>query len=185
MSHQSPPPLSPDFAARAKPIRLLALDVDGVLTDGSIMLDDLGVETKRFNVRDGQGIAAWIKLGLDIAVITRRSGQAVQHRCRELGIARIVQGSHDKSAALDRLLTDTNLKPEQIAYIGDDWPDLPVLRRIGLPITVADADPRVASACLLRTTRPGGAGAVREAIEHILTAQGSLDRAIAMYDPGR
>lgn len=171
-----------DFQARAKPIRLLALDVDGVLTDGSIMLDDLDVETKRFNVRDGQGLAAWIKLGYDVAVITRRSGQALQHRCRELGITRIVQGSHDKSHALDQLLTDTRLKPEQIAYIGDDWPDLPVLRRVGLPITVADADERVAAACLLRTTRPGGRGAVREAIEHILSAQGTLERAVALYD---
>jgi 3-deoxy-D-manno-octulosonate 8-phosphate phosphatase (KDO 8-P phosphatase) len=175
------------FLERAGAIRLLALDVDGVLTDGSIMLDDLGVETKRFNVRDGQGLAAWIKLGHDVAIITRRSGQALQHRCRELGIPphRIVQGSHDKSEALDKLLADTKLAPEQIAYIGDDWPDLPVLRRIGLPITVADADERVARVCLLRTQRPGGQGAVREAIEHILTAQGKLEQAVALYDTKR
>jgi 3-deoxy-D-manno-octulosonate 8-phosphate phosphatase (KDO 8-P phosphatase) len=173
------------FADRAKPIKLLALDVDGVLTDGSIMLDDLGVETKRFNVRDGQGIAAWIKLGLEVAIITRRSGQAVQHRCRELGIHRIVQGCHDKSEALDKLLADTGLKPDQIAYIGDDWPDLPVLRRIGLPITVHDADERVAKACLYRTTKPGGRGAVREAIEQILAAQGKLEQAIGLYDTRR
>ena len=175
-------PSSDNQAANAKDIRLLALDVDGVLTDGSIFLDDNSAEIKRFNVRDGQGIAAWIKMGFDAAIITKRSGQAVQHRCRELGITRIVQGSQDKSGALDQLLSDTKLGVEQIAYIGDDWPDMPVLRRVGFPIAPADADPRVKQLATLVTALPGGRGAVREAIEHILSAKGLLEQAIALYD---
>ncbi|HMN40298.1 MAG TPA: HAD hydrolase family protein [Phycisphaerales bacterium] len=172
--------LSTDAKERARHIRLLALDVDGVLTDGSIMLDDHGVETKRFNVRDGQGIAAWIKMGYDVAVITKRSGQALQHRCGELGITRIVQGSQDKVEALEKLLAGTGLRAEQIAYVGDDWPDLPVLRRVGLPIAVGDADERVKAAAAMTTERPGGRGAVREAIEAILNAQGVLEKAVAL-----
>ncbi len=171
-----------DKLANAKHIRLLALDVDGVLTDGSINLDDNGVETKRFSVRDGQGLAAWVKMGFEVAIITRRSGQALQHRCRELGITRIVQGSLDKSAALDQLIKDTGIPAAQIAYVGDDWPDMPPLRRVGLPIAPADADPRVKELAAIVTTTPGGRGAVREAIEHILAAQGLLQKTIAMYD---
>jgi 3-deoxy-D-manno-octulosonate 8-phosphate phosphatase (KDO 8-P phosphatase) len=181
MPHHSPTTPS-DKTENAKQIRLLALDVDGVLTDGSIMLDDNGVETKRFNVRDGQGLAAWIKMGFEVAIITRRSGQALQHRCRELGITRIVQGCQDKSAALDQVIADTGIPAVQIAYIGDDWPDMPALRRAGFPITPADADPRVQRLAALITTASGGRGAVREAIEHILASQGLLDTTIAMYD---
>jgi 3-deoxy-D-manno-octulosonate 8-phosphate phosphatase (KDO 8-P phosphatase) len=171
--------------ASPKDIRLLALDVDGVLTDGSILLDDHGVETKRFSVRDGQGITAWIKMGFEVAIITRRSGQALQHRCRELGITRIVQGCQDKSAALDQLIVESGIPANQIAYIGDDWPDMPPLRRVGFPIAPADADPRVQRLAALITTARGGHGAVREVIEHILASKGLLEKTISMYDqPG-
>jgi 3-deoxy-D-manno-octulosonate 8-phosphate phosphatase (KDO 8-P phosphatase) len=172
-------------ARQAANVRLLALDVDGVLTDGSIMLDDRGVETKRFNVRDGQGITAWIKMGFEVAIITRRSGLAVQHRCRELGITRIVQGCQDKSAALDQLIAETGIAAELIAYVGDDWPDMPAMRRVGLAIAPADADPRVKELAALVTMKQGGRGAVREAIEHILAAQGLLEKTIALFDPAR
>ncbi len=176
--------MPPDKSSNARGIRLLALDVDGVLTDGSIFLDDNAVETKRFSVRDGQGIACWIKMGFDIAIITKRSGQALHHRCRELGIPphRVIQGSQNKSTALDQLLIDTNLTADQVAYIGDDWPDIPVLRRVGFPIAPADADPRVKQLAALITINPGGRGAVREAIEHILATNGLLNQAIAQYD---
>lgn len=166
------------MTAAAREIRLLALDVDGILTDGSILLDDHGTETKRFNVRDGQGIASWRKLGYDVAIITKRSGQAVQHRCRELGIVRIVQGTQDKSAALDQLLTDTGLQAEQVAYMGDDWPDMAVLRRVGLSATVPDAPAAVRELAMYTTAAAGGRGAVREVIELILAAKGELERAI-------
>lgn len=162
-------------------IKLLAMDVDGVLTDGSIMLDDMGVETKRFNVRDGQGIASWLRLGLDAAVITRRAGQALQHRCRELGIRRIMQGAKDKAAALDELVAASGISPAQIAYVGDDWPDLPALKRVGLAVAVADADERVRAAAHFVTSRRGGEGAIREIVERILDAQGLLDRAVSHY----
>ncbi len=174
--------LSSEAMDRARRVRLLALDVDGVLTDGSIMLDDQGVETKRFNVRDGQGITAWIRMGYDVALITRRSGMAVQHRAKELGITRIVQGSQNKAEALERLLAETGLTAAQIAYVGDDWPDLPALRRVGLPIAVGDADDRVKSAAMVVTTAAGGRGAVREAIEAILGAQGMMEKAIGIFD---
>ncbi|MFN7022643.1 MAG: KdsC family phosphatase [Phycisphaerales bacterium] len=162
-------------------IRLLALDVDGVLTDGSIMLDDRGVETKRFNVRDGQGLTAWIQLGLEVAIITRRSGRALQHRCRELGITRIVQGCNNKAQAIRELSRLTSIDPADMAYVGDDWPDLPAMRIVGYPIAVADAAPELIPVARHVTHRRGGEGAVREAIEHLLRGLGLLERAIEAH----
>jgi 3-deoxy-D-manno-octulosonate 8-phosphate phosphatase (KDO 8-P phosphatase) len=121
-------------------------------------------------------------MGFDVALITRRSGLALQHRAKELGITRIVQGSQDKAQALTRLLAETGLTAEQIAYVGDDWPDLPALRRVGLPIAVGDADERVKAAAMVVTTAAGGCGAVREAIEAILTAQGLMEKTVGMYE---
>lgn len=178
--HPSPAsPLRPmPDAAAFKAIRILALDVDGVLTDGSIFLDDHGVETKRFSVRDGQGIAAWRLMGREVAIITKRSGQALLHRCRELGVTRIIQGAADKSAALDRLLQDTGAGAHEVAYVGDDWPDIPVLRRVGFAATVPQADEHVRRASMLVTRSCGGAGAVREVIEFLLAQQGVLEEAV-------
>lgn len=166
----------------ASQIQLLALDVDGVLTDGSILLDDNGIETKRFNVRDGFGIVLWQKLGFGVAVITGRAGHAVQHRCAELRIAHLIQNASDKSAALDRLCRIVSLSPDRIAFIGDDWPDLPILRRVGYPIAVSDADPHVRQAAAFITPSAGGRGAVREAVQHLIEAKGVMVRALAMYD---
>jgi 3-deoxy-D-manno-octulosonate 8-phosphate phosphatase (KDO 8-P phosphatase) len=177
-----PPPAGrPDKLSAARGVRLLALDVDGVLTDGSINLDDHGVETKRFNVRDGQGIAAWLRLGLEVAVITRRAGRCIEHRCRELGIQRLVQASKDKSAALDQILSETGIAEAEVCYVGDDWPDLPVLRRVGLPVCPPAADGFVRRHCALVTATNGGEGAVREVVEHILRAKGRLDEAVGLY----
>ncbi len=173
----------------ARGVRLLVLDVDGVMTDGSIMLDDQGVETKRFNVRDGQGISAWVKLGLEVAIITKRGGPALMHRCRELGITRVVQGwgqkgpgeavgPMDKAGALRRLAAETGVDLMHVAYVGDDWPDVPAMRLCGLPIAVADADRHVLAAAAVVTHAPGGRGAVREAIEHILHARGDFEKAV-------
>lgn len=181
-------PSTPNFSN----LRLLALDVDGVLTDGSILLDDHGVETKRFNVRDGQGITAWIKAGYEVAIITKRAGRgadgkgALVHRCRELGIPehRIVQGCQDKSAALDKLLADTGLSTSQIAYVGDDWPDIPVLKRVGFAVAPADAVDEVKQVAHWLTTRPGGRGAVRETIERILHEKGELRRVLEIFGIG-
>lgn len=161
---------------------MLAMDVDGVLTDGSIRIDDRGVETKRFDVRDGLAITTWIRLGLEVAIITRRSGEALRHRARELGIRHIVQGSLNKAEALASLAMDRGIDESQIAYIGDDWPDMPALRRAGYPIAVADAAPEVRALAAYITARRGGHGAVREAVEHLLRGLGRMDEALAAHD---
>lgn len=166
------------MATDPRDILLLALDVDGVLTDASILLDDNGIETKRFNVRDGLGIATWLRLGLGLALITKRSGDALRHRCRELGIKNIVQGSPDKAAAVRDLSVQTGVELEHMAYVGDDWPDLPAMRLVGLPIAVADAAEEVKSAAALVTSRPGGRGAVREVIDGLLAAKGLMESAL-------
>jgi 3-deoxy-D-manno-octulosonate 8-phosphate phosphatase (KDO 8-P phosphatase) len=168
----------------AAPITLLALDVDGVLTDGSIYIDDNGHETKRFNVRDGFGIKLWQQLGFKVAIITGRSGQALRHRMAELAISEFIQGSANKSTSLDELCAKLGHSPQAVAYLGDDWPDLCILRRVGYPMAVADADPLVKAAAAWTTRAPGGHGAVREAVEHLIEQKGLMDRARALYDPG-
>lgn len=163
-------------------IELLALDVDGVLTDGSILIDDLGHETKRFNVRDGFAMKLWQRMGFGLAVITGRSGDVVKHRMAELGVGHVYQGASDKAAVLERLSAESGVGPERIAYMGDDWPDLPVLRRVGYPMAVADASPEVLRVAAFVSTRPGGRGAVREAVEHLLAGKGLMEQALGLYD---
>lgn len=186
-SHRPHPDADP------RPVELLVLDVDGVMTDGSIMLDDHGVETKRFFVRDGQGITAWLKLGFHIAIITRRGGnvtigstgrgECIMHRCRELGIPEnmVIRGAGDKSAALDQLLAQTKLQAHQLAYVGDDWPDIKAMRRVGYPIAVADADKHVKAHAAYVTLAPGGRGAVREAIELLVDAKGLTEKMLTLF----
>lgn len=161
---------------------LLALDVDGVMTDGSIMLDDDAREIKRFNVRDGLAITTWLRLGLHAGIITRRAGRAVEHRARELGIAHVVQGCGDKREAVTRLAAACNVPLARAAFIGDDWPDLPALRVVGFPIAVADAAPEVKAAAKFVTIARGGRGAVREAVEHLLVLNGMYERALSLFD---
>lgn len=161
---------------------LLALDVDGVLTDGSIMLDDDGREIKRFNVRDGLAITTWLRLGLHAGVITRRAGRAVEHRMRELGVPHVVQGCTDKREAIAKLAERCGVPLAQAAFIGDDWPDLPALRVVGFPIAVADAAAEVKAAAKFVTISRGGRGAVREAVEHLLVLNGMYERAVAFFD---
>jgi 3-deoxy-D-manno-octulosonate 8-phosphate phosphatase (KDO 8-P phosphatase) len=153
-------------------IELLCLDVDGVLTDGGIVLDDNGVETKRFHVRDGAGIWLWSKLGYQVALITGRSGQAVAHRARELNVSNVIQASRDKAADMRALLDQLGLEAAQAAVLADDLPDLPMMHLAGYPMAVADAVDEVRDAAAYITTRPGGHGAVREAIEHLVKAKG-------------
>lgn len=163
-------------------VALLALDVDGVLTDGSILIDDLGHETKRFNVRDGFGMKLWQRMGFGLAIITGRTGRVVQHRMAELGVEHVFQGASDKPAALEQVLRRTGITADRVAYLGDDWPDLAVLRRVGYPMAVGDAVPEVRRAAAFVTERPGGRGAVREAVEHLLESKGLLERALRLYD---
>ncbi|MEM8758532.1 MAG: HAD hydrolase family protein [Planctomycetota bacterium] len=164
-----------------KAVRLLVLDVDGCLTDGSIMYDADGRETKRFSVRDGLGIAAWRRLGLPVAIITGRESAMVTRRAGELGITRVYQGVRDKAAALAEVLSDLAIEPEQAAAFGDDWNDLPMLAAVGFAACPADAADEVKQIADYVCGKPGGHGAVREVIDHLLRASGRLEAALASY----
>ncbi|MEM9167163.1 MAG: HAD hydrolase family protein [Planctomycetota bacterium] len=165
-------------------ITLLLLDVDGCLTDGSVNLDATGNETKRFSVKDGLGIRAWTALGNDIAIVTGRTSGSLGARARELGIDRLHQSVRDKAATALDIMADLGREPSQTAAMGDDWNDLPMLSVVGYPACPADASAAVRDASTFVATCVGGHGAVRELIEHLLTAQGRLDEAIARYtDP--
>ncbi|MGH7133272.1 MAG: KdsC family phosphatase [Phycisphaerales bacterium] len=164
-------------------IQLLVLDVDGVLTDGGIYVDAHGVELKRYHVMDGFALRLWERMGLRAAVITGRTGQSILHRMADLRVAEVIQGSQDKSAALDEVASRTGIAPAAMAFLGDDWPDLPALRRVGYPMAVANAAPQVKAAAKYITPRPGGSGAVRDAVEHLLTSMNLLDAALHLYDP--
>ena len=164
-------------------IRLLCLDVDGVLTDGGISIDDAGHEQKRFHVRDGAAMRMWARLGYETAVITGRNGMALRHRLRELGVRHVVSGSKEKGGAFDALVAELGIRAEETAMIGDDLPDLPILRRCGMPIAVRDASQEVLDVARFVTPRPGGSGAVRDAVEHILKAQGRWIEAVRLFDP--
>ncbi len=168
-------------AGAASNVELLCLDVDGVMTDGGIHLDDNGMETKRFHARDGIGIRVWTTLGYQVALITGRSGNAVKHRAAELGIRHVVQASTDKAQALDSLLGELSLTPAQAAVLGDDLPDLAMMRGAGYAIAVADAVPEVRRAAAFVTTLAGGDGAVREVIEHLLREKNRWDEAVRLF----
>lgn len=158
-----------------KDVQLLALDVDGILTDGSIWITSGGAELKRFHVRDGLAMKMWMKLGYHLAIVSGRFSDAVAYRMHELGVREVHQGIRDKSKTLDELMERYGLGPNQIAFMGDDWPDLPAMKRVGYPITVSDAERAVKQLAALVTTRPGGQGAVREAIDHLLLAKGKSE----------
>jgi 3-deoxy-D-manno-octulosonate 8-phosphate phosphatase (KDO 8-P phosphatase) len=172
------------LADRARKIELLLLDVDGVLTDGTLHYSDDGVETKRFHVRDGSGLKLWQFAGKRIAVISGRRSRAVANRCAELGIEIVKQGAGaDKRPAFAEVLAETGLAPERICAVGDDWPDLPLFERCGLAIAPADASRDAIARADYITTVPGGHGAVRDAIEWLLGLTGQWEAATAMYRP--
>jgi 3-deoxy-D-manno-octulosonate 8-phosphate phosphatase (KDO 8-P phosphatase) len=156
---------------RASRIRMLVLDVDGVLTDGKLYFDHAGNEMKAFNTRDGMGIKALQRVGIEIAVITGRKSEAVAQRMAQLGVQHVYQGREDKLSAFLHLLEATGLDAQQICFAGDDWIDLPVLLRAGLAVSVADAEERVKQQAHWITSRNGGDGAVREVCNLILAAQ--------------
>lgn len=159
----------------AAAVKLLILDVDGVLTDGRIYLqqDAQGAvqEMKVFHARDGHGIKLLQKAGVDIAVISGRKSPLVTARMNALGVTQVFQGCRDKEIVFDQLLAEINLQPEQCAYVGDDTIDLCVMNKVALPCAVQDAHPDVLAAAKYITERPGGLGAVREVCDLILAAQ--------------
>lgn len=166
----------PMLLERASGIRLLALDVDGVMTDAKIYFDTAGNELKAFNTRDGLGMKALQRCGIRLAIITGRNSPMVAQRAAQLEIDFVFQGRTDKLEAYMQLLDKSGLEEHQICYAGDDWIDLPVLQRCGLAITVPSADREVKDRVHWVTTRAGGEGAVREMCDLILTAQGHHQR---------
>jgi 3-deoxy-D-manno-octulosonate 8-phosphate phosphatase (KDO 8-P phosphatase) len=166
------------FDAKARKIRMLLLDVDGVMTDGGILLGSGSLELKKFNAHDGMGIALAKAAGLLIGILTGRDSEAVRRRVRELEIDEIQQGTIDKEKGYEAVLKKYGLRDEEIAYIGDDLLDIPILRRAGLPICVADGVEEAKKVSYYVTQKKGGEGAVREAVERILTGRGKKKEAI-------
>ncbi len=162
-------------------IKLLLLDVDGVLTDGSVILGESDQEFKIFNIKDGLGIKLAQAAGLEVGMITGRTSTAVQRRAEELGIHILYQGQSDKQTAYERIRAELGLNADQIAFVGDDLNDLPVLRRVGLSCTVADASEEVKKQVDYISQLPGGKGAVREIIEWILKRQGKWEMVIQKF----
>jgi 3-deoxy-D-manno-octulosonate 8-phosphate phosphatase (KDO 8-P phosphatase) len=167
---------------RARTIRFLVMDVDGVLTDGAIVCGPDGREWKTFHVHDGFAITAGQRAGLRMALISGRTSEAVARRAAELGLAEVHQGSRDKVATYDGLLRRHGLTDSAAAFVGDDLVDLPLLRRVGLAVAVADAAPEVRAAAHYVTAAPGGRGAVREVIRLILEAQGRWGEVLHRFD---
>ncbi|MBX3413485.1 MAG: HAD hydrolase family protein [Pirellulales bacterium] len=170
------------IADRCQPIELILSDVDGVLTDGAVIFNNQGIETKQFHIRDGSGIKLWQRAGYRFGVVTGRSSHIVEVRCAELGIEIIRQGMERKTAVVAEIARDLGLSWGQVCFIGDDLPDLPVLRQVGLAVAVADACAEVRGAAHHVTSAPGGRGAVREAIELVLKSQGRWDDLIQSYE---
>jgi 3-deoxy-D-manno-octulosonate 8-phosphate phosphatase (KDO 8-P phosphatase) len=165
--------VSADLKAAIHDIKLLILDVDGVLTDGRIVYTDAGNEVKSFHVRDGSALKFWQESGKQVAIISGRSSSVVERRAKELGISSIIQGARNKVPALEIMLQQFQLKASQVCAIGDDLADYPVLRTCGIGIAVADACTELREIAHYTTTTPGGRGAVREAIEWLMKHQGS------------
>ncbi len=166
---------------RIKPLRLVAFDVDGVLTDGGLYLSDSGEEFKRFNSLDGHGLKMLKASGIELAIITGRTSKCVALRAKNLGITRLYQGIEDKLAAMQSLLSDLKLPPEAAAFMGDDVVDLPVMTRVGLALSVPAAPQIVRDHAHYVSQREAGFGAVREVCEMIMGAQGTLDTQLAPY----
>ena len=170
-----------DILERAKQIRLVVFDVDGVLTDGSLYLGDDGQEYKACNSRDGHGMTMLQQTGVMLAVITGRTSEVVRIRMESLGIKYVYQGRRDKMPAFEELKKATGLSDDQVAYVGDDVVDLPIMRRVGFSIAVADAHPLVQRHAHWQTRSPGGRGAGRDVCELIMEAQGHLGAMMERY----
>ncbi len=166
---------------KAKKIRLVIFDVDGVLTDGRLVFDESGREYKAFHARDGHGIKMLRNSGVDIAVISGRRSESVRQRMQGLGIEHIFQGQEDKVVSFNELCRKLQVHPKHVAHVGDDLPDLPIMQRAGMGIAVADAHFVVRNHADWCTSLSGGQGAVREVCDLIMQAQDTLDNAVGNY----
>lgn len=176
-----PKKLSANLIKKIKPIKLLILDVDGVMTDGRIIYDDDEKETKAFDVKDGHGIKLLMRAGIDVAIITARESKVVIHRAKNLGIEMVYQKAMDKTAAFEDILKKKQLSSQETAYIGDELVDIPLLRKVGFAVAVKDAVEDVKKYVNYVTEKNGGYGAVREICELILKTQGKWKQATARY----
>ena len=170
-------PVSTQVIAKAEKIRLLILDVDGVMSDGLIFMGNNGEELKAFNVRDGYGIRCALTSGIEVAIITGRKAKLLEDRCATLGITHLSQGQADKLIAYRELLATLAVSADEVAYVGDDLIDWPVMAEIGLSVAVADAHPLLLPRADYVTHIQGGRGAVREVCDLLLLAQGKLEEA--------
>jgi len=170
-----------DLMQKAAAIRLVIFDVDGVLTDGSLFIGDDGQEYKAFSSKDGHGMKMLLSTGVDIAIITGRTSQVVKHRMESLGIKHVYQGCLEKLPFFEQLLVKTGLSPHQVAYVGDDVVDLPVMIRVGLAVAVQDAHTLAKRHAHWITPNPGGRGAARDICELIMEAQQTLQPHLATY----
>ncbi len=173
--------ISTTVRQKAARVQLLLLDVDGVLTDGGIFIDDRGVETKRFDVRDGQGITLLRRAGINVGFITGRSSTIIRIRARELGVGILYQGVQNKAETYQRIKRKSSLADAYIAYVGDDIADIPILRQAGLAIVVQDATEAVRPYADYITQAKGGAGAAREICELLLKAQDHWNKVVSLY----
>jgi 3-deoxy-D-manno-octulosonate 8-phosphate phosphatase (KDO 8-P phosphatase) len=170
-----------DIIAKAKKIKLLILDVDGVLTDGKLLFDGQGGEYKVFHARDGHGIKLLRQTGVEVAVISGRKSKAVGRRMNDLGIEHVYQGQEDKIQAFNDIVLSLSIQADAAAHVGDDLLDLPIMRRVGLSIAVNDANFAVKEYADWCTDLSGGQGAVREVCDFIMQAQGNLEAVINSY----
>jgi len=170
-----------DILERAAQVKLVIFDVDGVLTDGSLFLGDDGLEYKAFNSRDGHGMKMLQQSGVMVAIITGRTSKVVEYRMQSLGIEHVYQGQHDKRIAFAELLDKLNLSTDEVAYVGDDVVDLPVMSKVGLAIAVQDAHPMVLKHSHWQTPSCGGRGAGRDVCEMLMEAHGVLQAELDSY----
>ncbi|MCS7237168.1 MAG: HAD hydrolase family protein [Thermoguttaceae bacterium] len=174
--------LSEEIRRRCEKVAIILSDVDGVLTDGYLILDNHGHEAQRFHIRDGLGIRLWQQAGFPFGILSHRSSQSLRIRAAELGIQFIRQSVESKLTAAREILAQCRLGLDELCYIGDDLLDLPLLRRVGLAVAVADAVPEVRAVAHIVTEAPGGAGAVREIIEVILKTKDRWEPLVASLD---
>ena len=173
--------ITEQIGERAARVKLLVLDVDGVLTDGKIIMDHEGRESKAFDVRDGHGIKLLRGAGIEVAVLTGRSSPVVQHRADDLEIPWVQQGVNDKVKAYQEIARKTGVTDDETCFIGDDLVDIPLLKRVGFPIVVADGAHEAKKCALYVTTAPGGKGAVREVCDLLLQARGKWAEILRRY----
>jgi YrbI family 3-deoxy-D-manno-octulosonate 8-phosphate phosphatase len=171
-----------ELDARCRAVELILSDVDGVLTDGAVIYDNQGIESKQFHIHDGQGIKLWQRTGRRFGLITSRNSHVVQVRAAELGISVVRQGIDRKLTAAADVAAELGLSLAQVCYLGDDLPDLAAVRAAGLGVAVADACPEVRQAAAYVTALPGGRGAVRETVELILKAQQRWNELVRRFE---